>query len=53
MGLESIWQQVAIAIYQFWGWFEYETGDHPFLAMGIVVVIIFAYTLYKIEVRSR
>ena len=53
MGLDAIWQQIAITSYQLWVWLKYETGDHPFLAVGAVVVFVLAWAMYKTEVRSR
>jgi hypothetical protein len=53
MGLEAIWQRFAIAGYQFWVWVQYETGAHPYLIVGTIVVLILAITLYKMEVRAR
>jgi hypothetical protein len=30
-----------------------ELGAHPFIFLGVVVVIVAAFILYKAEVRSR
>jgi len=53
MKLDSFWEQFTIACYQLWVWLKYETGDHPFLAVGTVVVFILAWALFRTEVRSR
>ena len=53
MDLEAVWQQCAYAGYQLWIWFRYETGMHPFIFLGVVVVIVSAWILYKSEVRIK
>ncbi len=53
MGLEAIWQQITISCSQVWTWLKYETGAHPFLAIGSILVIVLAWGLYKMEVRER
>ena len=53
MGLDAIWQQCVYTGYQVWVWLRYETGVHPFLFLGIVIVIVSAWVLYKAEVRSK
>ena len=53
MDLGAIWQQTVIAGYQLWIWAQYELGAHPFLVGGTIIVIILAFTLYKMEVRTR
>jgi hypothetical protein len=53
MGLEDIWDRVAIAGYQVWVWAQYEFGAHPYLIGGTIIVIVLAFTLYKMEVRAR
>jgi hypothetical protein len=53
MGLETIWQQFAVSGYQFWVWVKSETNSHPFLALGVLIVVISAWVLYKSEVRTK
>ena len=53
MGLEAMWQQGAYTGYQVWAWMRNELGAHPFIFLGVVVVIVAAFILYKAEVRSR
>ena len=53
MGLDAVWQQCGYAGYQVWAWVRYELGVHPFIFLGVVVVIAAAFILYKAEVRSR
>jgi hypothetical protein len=53
MGLEAMWQQGAYTAYQMWVWLRYESGIHPFLFLGVVMVIVLALILYKTEVRGR
>jgi len=53
MGLEAIWQRFAIAIYHIWIWLRYEFSLHPFLFLGIGIVIVSAWALYKMEVRGK
>jgi hypothetical protein len=53
MGLDTMWQQIAITCYQLWVWLKYEGGAHPFLAVGAVLVFVLAWAMYKTEVRSR
>jgi drug/metabolite transporter superfamily protein YnfA len=53
MKQNAFWEQFSIGCYQLWIWLKYEAGAHPFLAVGVVVVVIFAWAMYKTEVRSR
>ena len=53
MGLEAVWQQCAYTGYQVWLWLRYEAGIHPFIFLGVVVVIVSAYIMYKTEVRGK
>jgi heme exporter protein D len=53
MGLDAYWQQGANFGYQFWVWLRYEASLHPFVFLGIAVVIVSAWVLYKAEVRVR
>jgi hypothetical protein len=53
MGLDAVWQQGAFACYQVWVWLRYEVGIHPFIFLGVVIVIVAAFTLYKTEVRGK
>lgn len=53
MGLDAVWQQVAHAGYQMWFWLRYEVGIHPFIFLGVVIVIVSAIILYKTEVRGK
>ncbi|MCK9376454.1 MAG: hypothetical protein M0P73_09900 [Syntrophobacterales bacterium] len=47
MQLDILWEQVSNALYQFWVWLRYEYGLHPFMALGLVLIIILAWMLYK------
>jgi hypothetical protein len=53
MGLDAMWQQSAYAAYQVWAWVSYEFGTHPFIFLGVVIVIVSAFIMYKAEVRSK
>jgi hypothetical protein len=53
MRLEAVFQKFFIASYQLWEWVKYETGGHPFLFLGSVIVIVLAWTLYKMEGRVK
>jgi len=53
MGLDAIWQQIAITSYQLWVWLKYEASLHPFMFLGAVIVIISAWAMFKSEVRGK
>jgi hypothetical protein len=53
MWLDAMFQQCAYIGYQMWVWLRYESGIHPLLFLGVVIVIISAVLLYKAEVRSK
>jgi hypothetical protein len=53
MGLEAIWQQAVAISYPLWLWLRYEASLHPFLFLGVAVVIVSAWVLYKAEVRHK
>jgi hypothetical protein len=53
MGLDAVWQKGADAGYQVWVWLRYESGIHPFILLGAVIVIAAAIIMYKTEVRSK
>jgi hypothetical protein len=53
MRVESGLTKFFIACYQLWEWVKYETGGHPFLFLGTVIVLVLAWTLYKMEVRVK
>jgi hypothetical protein len=53
MGLEAVFQGFVYAGYQVWAWLRYETGVHPFMFLGAVIVIIAAIILYKTEVKGK
>ena len=53
MGLEAVWQQAVYTSYQVWLWVRYEVGIHPFIFLGVVVVIVGAFIMYKTEVRGK
>ena len=53
MGLDAVWEQGAYAGYQVWAWVRYEAAVHPFIFLGVVIVIVAALILYKTEVRSK
>jgi hypothetical protein len=53
MGLAAVWQQVAYTGYQVWVWLRYEVIVHPFIFLGVVIVIVSAIILYKAEVKNK
>jgi hypothetical protein len=53
MGLDAMWQQCAHTGYQMWGWFRYESGIHPAIFLGVVIVIVAAIIMYRTEVRNK
>ena len=53
MGLDAMWQSFTIASYQVWLWLRYEVSVHPFLFLGIVIIAVSAWILYKSEVGDR
>jgi ABC-type uncharacterized transport system permease subunit len=53
MGLNTIWQQCVYGIHQMWLWLSYEISVHPLLFLGVVIVILSAWVLYKTEVRTK
>ena len=48
-----MWNEISNICYQVWMWLSYEGGVHPFLFLGIVIIIASAWILYKTEVRGR
>jgi hypothetical protein len=48
-----MWVDIYNICYQVWMWLSYEEGAHPLLFLGIVVIIVSAWILYKTEVRGR
>jgi hypothetical protein len=53
MGLDAMWQQGAYTVYQLWLWLRYEVEIHPFIFLGVVIVIVSAFIMYKTEVRGK
>ena len=53
MGLDNVWQQGAYAGYQLWVWLRHEVSVHPFIFLGVVIVIVSAFIMYKTEVRGK
>jgi len=53
MGLDAVWQQCTYTGYQVWVWLRYESGIHPLMFLGVVIVIVLAIILYKTEVRGQ
>ena len=53
MGLEAIWQQGANFGYQLWVWLKYEASLHPIMSLGVVIIIVSAWILFKSGVRSK
>ncbi len=53
MALDAMWQKFAMSCYQLWAWVHYEANMHPFLALGVLAVIVLAWGLYKMEVRAK
>jgi drug/metabolite transporter superfamily protein YnfA len=48
-----MWGEIYNICYQVWIWLRYEGGAHPFLFLGIAIIIVSAWILYKTEVRGR
>jgi hypothetical protein len=48
-----MWQELASACQLVWMWLRYEVAVHPFVFLGIALIIILAWVLYKAEVRAR
>ena len=48
-----MWQQFTYNGYQVWVWLRYEAGIHPFIFLGVVIVIVSAIIMYKTEVRGK
>ena len=46
-------QQFVNDLYQMWTWLIYEASVHPFLFLGIAIIIVSAWVLYKAEVRTK
>ena len=40
---------IANDLYQFWVWVCYESSLHPFMALGVGLIIILAWMLYRGE----
>jgi hypothetical protein len=53
MGLDAMLQKCAYTGYQVWDWLTYEFGTHPFILLGVVIIIVAAFFMYKTEVRSK
>ena len=53
MGLDAVWQQCTYTGYQVWVWLRYESGIHPLMFLGVVIVIVLAIILYRTEVRGQ
>ncbi len=53
MPLEVLWGQVSNALYQFWVWAGYEARLHPFMALGLLLIIILGWVLYKGQSTHR
>jgi hypothetical protein len=53
MGLEAIQHQGVVAGYQLWVWIEDLTGGHPYLALGILGILVLAWVLWKGEIRTK
>ena len=48
-----MWQQCTYNGYQVWVWLRYEAGIHPFIFLGVVIVIVSAVIMFKTEVRGK
>ncbi len=46
-------QDFVNVFYQMWVWLTYEASVHPFILLGIALIIISAWVLYKAEVRTK
>jgi hypothetical protein len=44
-----MWQQLD----QIWAWLGLESDSHPFLFLGIAIVIVSAWILYKAEIKTK
>jgi hypothetical protein len=48
-----MWQQAVNGLDQLWNLLTYEASVHPFILLGIALIIISAWLLYKAEVRTK
>ena len=46
-------QEVVNGLYQLWTWLIYEASVHPFILLGIAIIIVSAWLMYKAEVRTK
>ena len=53
MGLDAVFQQVTYAGYELWAWLRYEAWVHPFIFLGVGIIIIAAFVMYKTRVRDK
>ena len=51
--VRAVWQQGANLGYQVRVWLKYEASLHPFMFLGIAIVIVSAWVLFKAEIRSK
>jgi hypothetical protein len=48
-----MWQQCVNVTFQVWNWLFYEAAVHPFIFLGMAIIIVSAWLLYKAEVRTK
>jgi predicted membrane chloride channel (bestrophin family) len=53
MGLDVIWHQFIMILYQLWIWVSSELAAHPFIIIGTLIVLFLAWKIYTIEVRTK
>jgi hypothetical protein len=53
MGLDAIWQQFSITMYQAWMWLKDQSYDHPFFVLGALVIFFLAWRLYRLETMEK
>ena len=46
-------QQAVNGLDQLWNWLIYEASVHPFILLGIAIIIVSAWFMYKTEVRTK
>ena len=49
MNFEVLWTQISNAFHQFWIWVRYEASLHPFMTLGVLLIIILGWVLHKGE----
>lgn len=48
-----MWQETVNGLYQMWNWLIYEASVHPVIFLGVAIIIVSAWFLYKAEVKTK